>query len=155
MQNLPVIWVIGGPGSGKGTLCELLSKNHNFYHISIGNLLRDEVKLGSNLGQEIEDIMESGELVDMISPVDVVLFLEVSETTMKKRLQNRAKSSHRIDDNESSIQKRIFIQNKLINDILKTFESKLIKISAEQSIEEVYNDAIKVLEDYIIPKENE
>lgn len=37
----------------------------------------------------------------------------------------------------------------------KFYNIFLMQISAEQSIEEVYNDAIKVLEDYIIPKENE
>lgn len=42
-----VIWVLGGPGSGKGTQCDLLLAKYpnNFYHISTGALLREATKV--------------------------------------------------------------------------------------------------------------
>lgn len=64
---------IGGPGSGKGTLCGLLINNHNFFHVSAGELLRKEVKSGSKMGLEIEKTMKNGELVDVVC-VTKILF---------------------------------------------------------------------------------
>jgi Adenylate kinase/HD domain len=39
-----IIFVSGGPGVGKGTQCDLLAKELNFSHISVGELLRKEMK---------------------------------------------------------------------------------------------------------------
>lgn len=46
-----MIFVLGGPGSGKGTQCMVLVKKYGFIHLSTGDLLRDEVKSGSPLGK--------------------------------------------------------------------------------------------------------
>ena len=35
-----VLFILGGPGSGKGTQCELICKNYKFNHLSAGDLLR-------------------------------------------------------------------------------------------------------------------
>lgn len=48
-----IIFVLGGPGSGKGTQCENMVNEFNFTHFSTGDLLRSEVKSGSDLGKEI------------------------------------------------------------------------------------------------------
>ena len=58
-----MIFVMGGPGSGKGTQCSILVKKYGFIHLSTGDLLRDEVKSGSPLGQEIEAVIKDGKLV--------------------------------------------------------------------------------------------
>merc|ERR1712133_216152 len=42
-SGLPIIWVLGGPGSGKGTQCETLVNKLGYTHLSSGNLLRNEV----------------------------------------------------------------------------------------------------------------
>lgn len=58
-------FVVGGPGSGKGTICGRLAKDlGHVTHISCGDLLREEVQSGSKLGNEIKDIIEKGQLVD-------------------------------------------------------------------------------------------
>ena len=40
---MPVIWVLGGPGSGKGTQCDLIKAKYGLEHLSSGDLLRAEV----------------------------------------------------------------------------------------------------------------
>ncbi|XP_066261413.1 adenylate kinase isoenzyme 1 isoform X2 [Euwallacea similis] len=69
--NVPIIWILGGPGSGKGTQCDRIVAKYGFTHLSSGDLLRNEVKSGSPRGQELTAIMERGELV----PLEVVLDL--------------------------------------------------------------------------------
>ncbi|KAJ1566662.1 hypothetical protein HK405_008925 [Cladochytrium tenue] len=69
-----IVFVLGGPGSGKGTQCDRIVENLHYSHLSTGDLLRDEVKKGSELGKELEDIMKEGKMV----PLDVTLRLLVS-----------------------------------------------------------------------------
>ena len=40
MPKPQVIFVLGGPGSGKGTQCRLLKEKYNFGHMSVGAILR-------------------------------------------------------------------------------------------------------------------
>ncbi len=55
--------LLGPPGAGKGTLALLLKENFKLLHISTGDLLREEMKGGTELGKEIKKYVESGELV--------------------------------------------------------------------------------------------
>jgi Adenylate kinase len=48
---LSLVFVLGGPGSGKGTNCTRIAAEFGYTHLSTGDLLRDEVKSGSILGQ--------------------------------------------------------------------------------------------------------
>ncbi len=54
---------IGAPGAGKGTYSELLTDREPLAHISTGDLLRDEIKRGTELGIAAEKVMKSGGLV--------------------------------------------------------------------------------------------
>lgn len=54
---------IAPPAAGKGTQSELLVKKYGYVHISTGDLLREEVSLGTELGNELDSIMKSGSLV--------------------------------------------------------------------------------------------
>eukprot|EP00558_Chaetoceros_sp_UNC1202_P006123 CAMPEP_0197235974 /NCGR_PEP_ID=MMETSP1429-20130617/3273_1 /TAXON_ID=49237 /ORGANISM="Chaetoceros sp., Strain UNC1202" /LENGTH=343 /DNA_ID=CAMNT_0042694705 /DNA_START=257 /DNA_END=1288 /DNA_ORIENTATION=- len=58
-----IVIVVGGPGSGKGILCERLVEECGVVHLSSGDLLRDEVQRGTPLGRECAEIMKKGELV--------------------------------------------------------------------------------------------
>nr|XP_032530108.1 adenylate kinase isoenzyme 1 isoform X1 [Danaus plexippus plexippus] len=70
-NKTPIVWVLGGPGSGKGTQCEKIIAKYGFTHLSTGDLLRAEVKSGSERAKTLTAIMERGELV----PNDIVLDL--------------------------------------------------------------------------------
>jgi adenylate kinase family enzyme len=58
---IPVICILGGPGSGKATNCEKLSLDYGFRHISTGDLLRS-YKEGKWL-ETISALMKDGKLV--------------------------------------------------------------------------------------------
>lgn len=57
------MFVLGGPGSGKGTQCALIKAKYGYTHLSSGDLLRDEVKSGSQLGVALDTTMKNGDLV--------------------------------------------------------------------------------------------
>ena len=54
------IILFGPPGAGKGTQAQLIVKKHNYFQLSTGDLLRNEIKRGTNLGIEIESIISKG-----------------------------------------------------------------------------------------------
>jgi len=59
-----VIFILGAPGSGKGTQCAKLVEKHGYHHLSAGDLLRQERKNPeSKVGQLIEDICLAGKIV--------------------------------------------------------------------------------------------
>lgn len=67
-----VAFVLGGPGSGKGTQCKLICDEFGFKHLSAGDLLRAERNLpGSQFGEMIERHIQEGKIV----PVEVTCSL--------------------------------------------------------------------------------
>ena len=63
---------LGPPGAGKGTQAKLVAERFHIPHISTGDMLREAVTNGSELGKKVKNIMESGELVPDDLMVDIV-----------------------------------------------------------------------------------
>ena len=61
--------ILGPPGAGKGTQAAMLSRAIGIPHVSTGEMLRDHVARGTELGREAEAIMDAGDLV----PDDIVI----------------------------------------------------------------------------------
>ncbi len=55
--------LVGCPGAGKGTQAKKLSQHYGIAHISTGDLLRDQIARGTELGKKVSRIMEEGGLV--------------------------------------------------------------------------------------------
>lgn len=68
---------LGPPGAGKGTQAAVLREKRSLAHISTGDILRDNVKKGTDLGKKAKEFMDSGGLV----PDEVIVSM------MKGRLQ--------------------------------------------------------------------
>lgn len=57
------IALFGPPGAGKGTQAKKLIKKYNLVHLSTGDILREEMSQGSELGKKVKNVIEKGELV--------------------------------------------------------------------------------------------
>ena len=55
--------LLGAPGAGKGSISELLTAKHNYYHLSTGDALRQIAKEDSELAHKLNNILKSGQLV--------------------------------------------------------------------------------------------
>lgn len=67
--------VIGAPGSGKTTDASIIAKRHkeHIVHYSTGDMLRDEIASGSELGRTINGYIKKGELVPLEIIMDTVI----------------------------------------------------------------------------------
>ncbi|KRT78843.1 hypothetical protein AMK59_7303 [Oryctes borbonicus] len=83
-----VIFVLGGPGAGKGTQCQNIVKEYGFVHLSAGDLLREERRNpNSEYGELIENYIREG----LIVPVDITCSL------LERAMHQSSKDSFLID----------------------------------------------------------
>ena len=75
--------LLGAPGAGKGTQAAMLAEKLEIPSISTGNMLREAMANGSELGQKIKKLMDEGSLV----PDDVILDI-VAERVAKDDCKN-------------------------------------------------------------------
>jgi len=54
---------LGPPGAGKGTMAAMLAEKYGFAHISSGDILRAELKAGTELGKKAKSYIDQGQLV--------------------------------------------------------------------------------------------
>lgn len=66
------IVLLGAPGAGKGTQAQKLVAEYGVAHISTGDLLRNAVKAGTDLGKQAKQYMDAGQLVPDSLVVDLV-----------------------------------------------------------------------------------
>uniref|UniRef100_A0A8C5PEY8 Adenylate kinase isoenzyme 1 n=1 Tax=Leptobrachium leishanense TaxID=445787 RepID=A0A8C5PEY8_9ANUR len=84
LKNSKIIFVVGGPGSGKGTQCDRIVKQYGYTHLSTGDLLRAEVSSGSDRGKTLSAIMERGELVPLDTVLDMLRDAMVAKAAVSK-----------------------------------------------------------------------
>ncbi|KAK4170250.1 adenylate kinase-domain-containing protein [Cladorrhinum sp. PSN259] len=88
--DVTVLFVLGGPGAGKGTQCANLVKDFSFTHLSAGDLLRAEQdRPGSQYGQLIKDCIKNGEIVPM--EVTVALLENAMQDTISSKSNPKAR----------------------------------------------------------------
>lgn len=83
-KNCTVVFVLGGPGAGKGTQCQNLVRDYQFVHLSAGDLLREERnRPGSKYGELIDNYIKEG----LIVPMEITIAL--LERAMKQSSSQR------------------------------------------------------------------
>ena len=133
------IVIFGAPGSGKGTQSARIVEKYGLNHISTGDVLRAEIKNGTELGKTAKGYIDNGQLIpdalmiDILASVfdsfkdskgvifdgfprtiahqevSIMLDLEVPEDELMTRLIKRGQESGRADDNEETIKKRLVV----------------------------------------------
>ena len=66
------IVIFGAPGSGKGTQSALLVEKYGFKHISTGDVLRAEIKNGTELGKTAQTFIDKGQLIPDSLMIDIL-----------------------------------------------------------------------------------
>ena len=66
------IVIFGAPGSGKGTQSDNLIKTYGLFHISTGDVLRDNIKRGTELGATAKEYIEKGQLIPDELMIDIL-----------------------------------------------------------------------------------
>jgi UMP-CMP kinase len=91
-EDITLIFVLGGPGAGKGTQCANLVSDYGFKHLSAGDLLREEQdRPGSEFGEMIKSYIKEGTIV----PLEVTI--QLLENAMKKSMEGGKKGMFLID----------------------------------------------------------
>ena len=121
------IVIFGAPGSGKGTQSERIVEKYGINHISTGDVLRAEIKNGTELGKTAKGYIDQGQLLPDELIIDIlagtldsfkeskgVIFDGFPRTiaqaeALKKMLAERGQESGRADDNEETIKKRLTV----------------------------------------------
>jgi len=155
-----VVFVIGGPGSGKGTMCELAKVQLGWEHLSTGELLRAELESGGPQAMSIDKYIAAGELV----PNEIIVTLlkesmeKITRTTGKrnflldveKRILSRAKYSGRSDDNVKSMKLRFDTYKAETLPTVEFFrdKNKCVEIDSSKSREAVYSEVVSSLAEH-------
>ena len=127
------IILFGPPGAGKGTQAKYLVKKLGNYQISTGDILREEIKNNSDIGQKIIDVMNDGRFVsDDI--VNELLEKHVFDPIKKNKLIfdgyprsiNQAKNLDMLLDRSNQIIDYVFFLNVNKETIIKRIEKRKI-----------------------------
>nr|XP_031294075.1 adenylate kinase isoenzyme 1-like [Camelus dromedarius] len=120
-----IIFVMGGPGCGKGTQCKNMATKYGFCHVGLGQLLRQETQRGTRRGQKICDLMLQGLLVPTVGRApNIVIVFDCSMETMVQRALHRGQVERRADDCESAIRQRLETHYTLCEPILTFYQQK-------------------------------
>ena len=107
MKSLEVLIFLGPPGSGKGTQAKILTDKLNLNHLSVGDLLRENILNNTELGKLASSYVKSGELV----PDELIIDLMDSYIT---NIKNKTDISGIILDGfPRTINQAIALENKI------------------------------------------
>ncbi|KPP70736.1 adenylate kinase isoenzyme 1-like, partial [Scleropages formosus] len=132
LKDSKIIFIVGGPDSGKGTHCEKIVEKYGFAHLSSRRLLGVEVSSGSARAKQLAAIMEKGELGPLIGDPSLLLHMDTKAETMVKRLIKRG----RADDNKETVEKPLELCYKAMDPVSAFYEGRGIvwKLSLSLSL---------------------
>nr|XP_021488712.1 adenylate kinase isoenzyme 1-like [Meriones unguiculatus] len=149
LKSRLIIFVVGGPGCGKGTQCKNMATKYGFCHVGLGQLLREEAQRSTQRGRQIRNIMQQGLLVPTVGrDPNIVIVFDCSMDTMVRRVLQRGRVEHRADDSEPAIRKRLETHYTLCEPVLTFYQQKnlLRHILAEGAPENIFAKCCSVIE---------
>lgn len=187
-----VVFVLGGPGVGKGTQCALLAARHGFVHLSAGDLLRAErsrpgspyadvieryIREGRIIPQRItiallldamrsvrdasantgptrflidgfpRDIPQGLEFEECVAPCAAMVFYDCPQDVLVRRIEARAQTSGRADDNAETVAKRLRTFAESTLPVREAYDARglLRAVDSAGSVEEIYAATVAAL----------
>ncbi|QSL65556.1 hypothetical protein MERGE_002869 [Pneumocystis wakefieldiae] len=157
-KEITVVFVLGRPGSGKGTQCAQLVRDYDFVHLSAGDLLRQEQArpglfqltrgkkrfLIDGFPRKIDQMLA---FEKNVCPCQFTLDFHCSESILIERLLARG----RRDDNIDTIQKRFKTHQELTVPVIEYMEKqgKLVRVTCENSIESTYQETLDQIRPFL------
>lgn len=174
--------IFGPPGAGKGTQCRRLVEQLEIPHLSTGEMLREAIAHGSEVGRQAAELMDHGQLapdqlvVDIVAErltqpdcvrgclfdgfprtieqarlldehlqvrglqINLVIELVVDFKELERRMLNRAKREHRVDDTPETISRRMSVFRNQTAPLLEYYRPRGIvaQVDGMGSQEEVF-----------------
>ena len=146
---------LGPPGAGKGTQASLLSEAYSYLHLSTGELLRKEIDLNTDLGRQVKDVINKGELVsdqlvleivktlnivltNLNQPLEIVFYLDIPDEVLIERLLLRGRK----DDNQETIKTRLKIYKETTEPLIEYYKNRslLEYINANSDLKKINAD---------------
>ena len=127
------IVIFGAPGSGKGTQSDKMIAQYGFEHISTGDVLRNEIKNGTELGKTAKSYIDQGQLIP---------------DELMKRLLLRGQQSGRSDDNEETIKKRLNVYHNQTSPLIEWYAKEGIHhhINGLGELDRIFGDITAVID---------
>ena len=121
-------------------------------------VIRDKLIKESNLRNRYSYILNKKAFCQLIwsvyknkiAPCKLVLYIDASDESMKKRLLHRGQSSGRVDDNEETIKQRLQTFHQVTTPVIDYYgkQNKLKKVDSERNPDLVFNDVEKILDSF-------
>ena len=130
-----VVFVLGGPGSGKGTQCETIVRDFGYEHLSTGDLLREEAKKEGELSKKLNEVMSQGKLVSSELLVELLKKAMKDKGWEKKKflLDGFPRNQENINEWNKQVGKEAHIQFVLFFDVDKEIMKKRLIKRGEDS----------------------
>jgi UMP-CMP kinase len=111
-----VIFVLGGPGAGKGTQCANLVRDYGFTHLSAGDLLRAEQdRPGSEFGDMIRTYIKEGQIV----PMEVTI--KLLENAMTSTIEKNGNRKFLIDGFPRKMDQAVEFEGQVVKSVFTLF----------------------------------
>ena len=165
------IVIFGAPGSGKGTQSDMMIEKYGLNHISTGDVLRAEIKKGTELGKTAASFIDNGQLIPDDLMVNIlasvydsfgdhkgVIFDGFPRTipqaeALKKMLDERGEilrgqQSGRADDNEETIKKRLVVYHSQTQPLIEWYKKEGIHyhINGLGDLDRIFADISEVID---------
>ncbi|KAI4733738.1 UMP-CMP kinase-like protein [Aureobasidium sp. EXF-12298] len=122
-----VIFVLGGPGAGKGTQCANIVRDYKFKHLSAGDLLREEQdRKGSEFGDLIKEYIRDGKIV----PMEVTI--QLLENAMQATIKNDHINKFLIDGFPRKMDQAIQFEKSVCKSVFTLFFECTEKVMEER-----------------------